>query len=288
MLEAYRPEYFDTVKAFARRQPNFGYVREIIRYHTKDEMPGGCWVWRKDKDILAFCGMAYLNRDDAWLYGMRVDDRCKGQGIASKFTRELYKIARAAGRTWAGLNTLDHRKPAPVFRIAEKLGMHLHAVHATDPFWSLPRRFKPRRLKRRRNILHHFAKAGNTTLFRVRPAWTWIRLLPKRRQEIDRHGFQVAGIPVYVERHGPIQDRWGRFYPVTVNFYDRPADFKPLLEALFGYAAGKRHGVTLNYPAEWKREVRLAAKELVPGLKRGKNWWPTAWRIYGKELSRRI
>src|SRR5271157_1497795 len=141
MITSYRSEYFPQVAAFARRQPEFDYLQGIIRAHTEQHAPGGTWIWRtrggepgtknqepgtKNEErgtVVAICGMAYLNRDDAWLYGMRVDDRFKGAGIATRFTRELTRRAAKSGRTWIGLDTLNHPRKTPVFRIMEKLGM---------------------------------------------------------------------------------------------------------------------------------------------------------------------
>jgi len=291
VLEVYRPEHFDQVKAFARRQSNFGYVKEIIKAHSEQGYPGGCWVWRVRGPVVAFCGMLYLNPDDAWLYGMRVDDRFKGKGVATRFTRGLFRIARAAGRTWAGLNTLDHRKPAPVFRIAEKLDMKLESIHATDPFWRLPRRFNPPRLRRMKGIFDHYVALGQKTIFHERPGWLWSRLIPARKRWVNQSGFrlqglpdQQTGLPIHVVRHPIERNGKNWFRLVSVNLFDRSADSRQLLESLLGYAGGKHRGLVINYPAEWKHELRRAARELVPTLKRGRNCWFTTWRIYGKEL----
>ena len=140
MIAPYRSEFFPQIAAFANRQLEFDYLQGIIRAHTEQHAPGGIWVWM-DRDpgtIAAICGMAYLNRDDAWLYGMRVDERFKGAGIATRFTRELIRRAAKSGRTWIGLDTLNHPRKAPVFRIMEKLSMRHEATFATCVFWNLP------------------------------------------------------------------------------------------------------------------------------------------------------
>jgi GNAT superfamily N-acetyltransferase len=164
LLEPYRSEYFAEVKSFAQHQPEFDYLLGIIKAHTKEHVPGGVWVWRKSMtndecrmtnsnrkssfinrhsavgSVVAICGMAYLNRRDAWLYGMRVDPGFKGQGRATRLTRALFGIAAASGHTWVGLDTLDHPRKAPVLRITEKLGMKLEGIYATAGFRDLPRR----------------------------------------------------------------------------------------------------------------------------------------------------
>jgi hypothetical protein len=297
MIEPYRPEHYDEVRAFARRLPNFDYVKHIIRAHTEQHAPGGCWIWRESLaprpsllaphsglPIVAFCAMLYMNRDDAWLYGMRVDPRCKDQGIATKFTRRLFRIARASGHTWAGLNTLDHREPAPVFRIAEKLGMRLEAVHATEPYWGLPRRFARPRLRRMPDSYRQLSELGLKVVFTEDPGWLWFRILPARRSEIARIGYELRDVPVLVRRHPPEWEGRRVFRRVSVNLCDRPADFRPLLQSLFGFATGPGRSLILNYPAEWRRELHAAVRDLLPRTLRGRHYWYTVWRIYGKQL----
>lgn len=108
--------------------------------------------------------------------------------------------------------------------------------------------------------------------------------IPARRRWLNENGFRLAGVPVHIVRHGIIrhEDSWHR--STTVNLLDRPKDFRKLLSRLLVYGVGRHRGVTINYPVEWKAEFRLAARKLVPKLKRGRNNWFTAWRIYGKEL----
>jgi GNAT superfamily N-acetyltransferase len=283
MIEEYRPEHYKAIRAFARKQPNFGYVREIVRWHTKTRLPGGCYVWREAGTVVAFCGVQYLNSDDAWLYGMRVDDRCKGQGVATRFTRALFRIVRASGRTWAGLNTLDHGRPAPVFRIAEKLGMKLEAIHATDPYWRLALRSRPVRPEKLRDIYRLYRARGERTLFQDRRGWVWYRLLPGRRRQVNQGGRCLLGTPVHFSRTR-FKLRSGRIITsTTVNLLDRPRDIQAMMRCLLVRGVGSR-SVTINYPAEWKTEMRRAARALIPNLKPGRNCWPTVWRIYGKHL----
>lgn len=139
MLEKYRPEFFPEVARFARKCENFFYVKLIIKVHTKRGFPGECHVWREEGRIVAFAAVAYLNPNDAWLWGMRVDPVFRNKGVAARFTRAQLRAAKAAGRTWAGLNTFDHRKPAPTFRVMEKLGFRVEDIYADDVYWRRPR-----------------------------------------------------------------------------------------------------------------------------------------------------
>ena len=286
MLEPYRPEFFAEVSASARRQPEFDYLRAIIKAHREDRLPGDCWVWRTRGRISAFCALAYLNRGDAWLYGMRVNDEFKGQGIATRLTRRLFGVARAAGRTWVALDTKDVPSKAPVFRICTKLGMrHKHSC-ATAMLWNLPGHFRPPRLRPMPGMFAHLQKLGVPTILEQRsPLWRWSRLLPGRRQRVNRHGFVIAGLPVLIE-HDKAAVQPGRPSRWTVaNLYDRPPDFRGLVSSLSGLAAGGKDGLVVNYPAEWQRELRRAAAVAVPGLKFGRNCFFGAWRIYAKHLS---
>lgn len=286
MLEPYRPEFFAEVSVFARRQPEFDYLRAVIKAHTVDRLPGGCWVWRQRGRIAAFCALAYLNRNDAWLYGMRVSGELKGQSIATSMTRRLFAVARASGRTWVALDTKDVPSKAPVFRICAKLGMKHEHTCATVMFWNLPGDFRSPRLRPMPGMFAHVQRLGVPTILEQRsPLWRWSRLLPGRRQSVNRHGFIVAGLPALIEQDeaAPKPGRPSRW--TVVNLYDRPPDFRGLLSCLSGFARGGRDGLVINYPAEWKRELRRAAADSVPGLKFGRNCFFGAWRIYAKHLS---
>ena len=136
MFHAYRPADFPAVAAFARRQPEFEYLKAIIRMHEEARVRGARAVWRESNRVIAFCAVAFPNPRDAWLYGMRVDDRFKGQGIATRLTRALFGLARQAGRTWVALDTKDVASKAPVFRICDRLGMTHLATHATTMLWN--------------------------------------------------------------------------------------------------------------------------------------------------------
>jgi len=163
--------------------------------------------------------------------------------------------------------------------------MKLESLHATDPFWNLPaRRLKRPRPRRMPDIFRHYVALGEKTIFREGPGWLWSRLLPGRRRWVNRNGFLLRGLPVHIVDHGVKGRGKGRYHQVTVNLYDCPDDFADLLSSLLAYAAGKGHGVTFNYPAEWKEAFRRAAREVVPTLKRGRNYWSTVWRNYGKTL----
>lgn len=285
VLEPYRPEYFAEVGAFARRQPEFDYLEAVIKAHIGDGLPGGCWVWRTRGRIVAFCALAYLNRDDAWLYGMRVSSEFKGQGIATELTRRLFAVARAAGRTWVALDTKDVPSKAPVFRICAKLGMRHEHTCATAMLWNLPGVFRPPRLRPMPRMFEHLRQLGVPTILEQRsPLWRWSRLMPGLRRRVNRHGFLVAGLPALVEqdttRPAPGQpSRW-----TVVNLYDRPGDFGRLASALSGFARGGRAGLVVNYPAGWRREFRRAAAAVLPATGSVRDRFFGAWRIYSKSL----
>jgi GNAT superfamily N-acetyltransferase len=282
MLEKYRPEDFREVARFARRCSNFFYVRNIIRAHTEERFPGECHVWREDGRIVAFAAVAYLNPDDAWLWGMRVDPEFRNQGVAARFTRAQLRIVHAAGRTWAGLNTLDHRKLAPTFRVMEKLGFRLEDIYADDIFWRRPRGVTRPALKPYVGVLDHFVWLGRRTYFHQKPGWFSSRLIPARRREVNQLGFTLDGVPLMVQRWG-YTDRGRRCLGVTANLFDRPPDFGTFVPRLLALVPKRGHMV-VNYPAEWQYQFRAAARAAIPKLKRNRGCWPSTWRIYGKRL----
>lgn len=285
MLERYRPETFEAVRAFARRLKNFGYVREIIRWHNELGFPGSCWVWRVRGRVAAFQAVAYLNPDDAWLWAMRVDPEFANRGVATRFTRALFPVVRRDGRTWVGLNTLEQRGEKPTYRVCEKLGMRIEDTDATEVFWRLPGSRRPPRPRRLPGIQRRMLGLGRRTIFHQGPGWLWSRLLPARQRWVNPGGFRLHGVPVHVAR-----DRWSEWYEeggmetvTTVNLFDRPADLVRMARSLSGYATGRR-ALLLNYPADWRREFRRAFAQAVPGLRRGKNCFFSCWRVYGKRL----
>jgi hypothetical protein len=93
---------------------------------------------------------------------------------------------------------------------------------------------------------------------------------------VDEGGSTIAGIPVHIASYRP--------RGLTFNMLDRPRDFAEVLHTILSRATAKKRWVTLSYPAAWSRRVRRTVRGLVPGLKMGKNYWPSAWRIYGKYL----
>jgi GNAT superfamily N-acetyltransferase len=283
MLENYRPEYFREVARFARKCPNFFYVTLIIKAHMKDGFPGECHVWREGGRIVAFSAVAYLNPDDAWLWGMRVDPEYRNKGVAASFTRAQLRVAKASGCTWAGLNTLDHRKPAPTFRVMEKLGFHVEDIYADDVYWRKPRRVPRPRLKMFRGIFGHFLSLGRRTYFHQHPGWFCSRLIPQRRREVNRLGFTLDGVPVMVRRRRYVE-KGRRYSGVTVNLFDRPPDFGTFVPRLLALVPKRGHMV-VNYPAEWRYRFRAAARAAVPKMRKNRGYWPSAWRIYGKELT---
>jgi GNAT superfamily N-acetyltransferase len=285
MLERYRPEMYKEVRAFARKLENFFYVRLIMRSQQQGIHRGGCWVWREEGRIAAFSAVAYLNPDDAWLWGMRVDPAFQNKGIATKFTRALFPVVRASGRTWAGLNTLDQKKPKPAFRVMEKLGMRLDDVQCDDVYWRRPRKLAPPRLQRFPDIFSHYRRLGRKTVFYDRNGWLNCRLLPARRDWLNRYGRVLDGTPLVVI---PRMDTnaSGKTHPMlTVNVFDRPADLRTFVPRLLALVPKRGHMV-VNYPVEWAREFRAAARAAIPGLKPNRGCWFAAWRIYGKRLRR--
>jgi GNAT superfamily N-acetyltransferase len=282
MLEVYRPEMFREVAKFARKLDNFFYVKLIIKTHASNRLPGECHVWREDGRVVAFAAVAWLNRDDAWLWGMRVDPEFHNHGIAARFTRAQLRIARASGRTWAGLNTKDHIKPAPTFRVMEKLGFRLEDTYADDVHWRRPKGIARPRLKPFRDIFSHFTSLGRRTYFHQNPGWLCSRLIPARRAEVNRCGFTLDGVPLMVRRWR-YTEKGRRYTPVTVNLLARPADFGTFVPRLLALVPKRGHMV-VNYPAEWKSEFRRAARAAIPKLKKNRGYWLSVWRIYGKDM----
>ncbi len=282
MLEKYRPEFYREVAAFARRCPNFGYVKTTIRAHTKEGFPGECHVWREGGRIVAFAAVAWLNPDDAWLWGMRVDPEFRNQGVASKFTRAQFRLIKRAGYAWAGLNTLDHRKPAPTFRVMEKLGFRLEDTYATDVYWRGPKRVARPRLKPYHDILSHYVELGRKTIFHQNPGWFCSRLIPARRAWVNGFGFTLDDVPVHVRRQFYVE-KGRRHTLVTVNLFDRPSDFGPFVPRLLALVP-KRGRMVIAYPVEWARPFRKAARAAIPKRKGNRGYWSSAWRIYGRDL----
>ena len=283
MLEEYRPEHFREVASFARKCSNFFYVKLIIKAHTKDGFPGECHVWREGGRIVAFSAVAFLNPDDAWLWGMRVDPDFRNKGVAVRFTRAQLRVVKASGRTWAGLNTLDHREPAPTFRVMEKLGFRLEDTYCDDVYWRRPKRVARPRLEPYRDIFSHFASLGRRTYFHQQQGWFCSRLLPARRKEVNRLGFSLDGVPLMFRRWRYVE-KGRRHTGVTANLFDRPSDFDSFVPRLLALVPRRGHMV-VNYPTEWRYRFRAAARAAIPKMKKNRWYWPSAWRIYGKELS---
>jgi RimJ/RimL family protein N-acetyltransferase len=279
VLEPFTRDLWPEVARFARRLPNFGYLKTIVRLHLDERRPGGCYVWRAEGRIAAFCGLNYLNPDDAWLYGMRVARSFQSRGIGTRFTRALIKTVRRDGRTWVGLNTTDLPSHRPVFRIADRLGMKLEGIYCNDGFWSVRRRLAVPRLRRHPDIFAEFLRRGRTTVFHDTPGWFWSRLLLARREWVNASGYVLLDVPVHVTRLRRPQHRRS----ATVNLLELPPDPGRLLAGLLGFAQG-RNWVVVNDPLEWKRAVRSAWRELVPNLRRNHNHYTSAERVYGKRL----
>ena len=288
MLERYRTGHSAAVKTFAQRQPEFDYLLGVIKAHTREHVPGGVWVWREERGpggggqgaVAAICGMAYLNRRDAWLYGMRVDPAFKGQGVATRLTRALFGVAAASGRTWIGLDTLNHPRKAPVFRITEKLGMKLEGIYATAGFRDLPRRNPrdspclPRRETGQSRVSSRSEwSGGERVMFHEEyPRWLWSRI------GLARGSILPDGTPVQIVRR-----RYGGRLRTSVNLLAAPADLTLTLAELLRFAAGRGKGLVINYPAGWTRRMQAASRRLkVPAAK----CFFVAWRIYGRKLKR--
>ena len=273
MFDAYRPADFPAIAAFARRQPEFEYLKAIIRAHEEVLVRGACAVWREASRVVAFCAVAFPNPRDAWLYGMRVDDRFKGQGIATRLTRALFGLARQAGRTWVALDTKDVASKAPVFRICDRLGMTHLTTHATTMLWNSEPGFVRPRLEPAPGPWPH---TGARLVMRQRfPLWIWERPAAVLRLSL------LAGARVHVEYDVCPGRRWA-----VVNAFERPQDTRALVRGLLGLAHGRRRGVVLVSPAAWQPALRRVARALVPGLVRGVNSSFDAWRIYGRRLKR--
>jgi len=88
------------------------------------------------------------------------------------------------------------------------------------------------------------------------------------RRGINKGGFTLGGIPVHIASYEP--------KGITVNLFDRPADFGQVLPSLLARARTKKRWVVLCYPAAWSRKLRKTARDIAGGLKRGRNYWPSA------------
>ena len=279
MLEPFTRALWPEVARFARRLPNFDYLKTIVRLHIDEGLPNGCYVWRNDGRIAAFCGLNYLNQDDAWLYGMRVARSFHNHGIGTRFTRALIRIAGRDGHSWVGLNTTDHASHRPVFRIADRLGMKLEGIYCNDGFWSVRRPLAVPRLRRHPDIFAEFLRRNRTTIFHSSPGWFWSRLLPARREWVNAGGHVFAGVPLHAMRLAHPQQR----KLTTINLLELPPDPGRLLSGILALAQG-RNWIVVNYPREWKRTVQSAWRELVPNFRRTHNHYTSAERVYGKYL----
>lgn len=281
MLDRYRPRDYRAVMAFSRRLENAFYVRLIIRLHSRGIVPGECWVWREAGRVAAFQAVAWLGPEDAFLWGMRVDPRYQNRGIATKMTRALIARARATGRTWVGLNTLESRGDRPTFRVIEKLGFRLEATDATDIYWRRPRLVDRPRLVPEPDIAAQFRRHGRHLLFTARHGWLWQRLRPGIRREVGRHGFRLDGVPVHIVRARRVE-RGRRHRMVVVNLFAPPANLRAFVPRLLALAPRGRGHLVVSYPVSWAPRFRAAARAAIPGLKNNHGCWVSAWRVYGR------
>jgi predicted GNAT family acetyltransferase len=203
---------------------------------------------------------------------MRVDDRFRGQGIATRLTRALFGLARQAGRDWIALDTKNVASKAPVFRICDRLGMTHVTTHATTMLWNVGPGFAAPEL---RPAPGSWPRTDDTRLMmRQRfPLWIWVRAAPGTRLS------RLAGVRVHVEHDTGGGRRW-----TVVNAFERPPDTTAFLRDLLGLAQGRNRGVVLVTPAAWLPALRRAARGLAPGLRHGQDSSFDAWRIYGRRL----
>lgn len=283
MLERFRPGHFREVARFARKLDNFFYVRRIIQWQSEGLLPGELWVWREEGRVAAFQAVAWLNPDDAWLWGMRVDPEFQNRGIATRFTRAMFPVIRKAGRTWVGLNTLEHRTTAPTFSVMDKVGFRLKGTFCTDVYWRRPKGEARPRLRRHPGILDHWRKLGLKVFFHQKPGWLYSRLLPARRATLDRNGFTLDGVPLHLARFWEKSRRGRRFQAATLNCYDEPPDFRSFARRVLALIPPKGYMVA-NYPHEWRQRFRAGVRAAVPGIRKNRGCWQSAWRIYGKNL----
>jgi len=282
-MEPYRPEHFAAVRAFARKLDNFFYLKLIIRAHAEGGLPGSCWVWREDGRIVAFSATAFLNKDDAWLWGMRVDPECQCHGVATAFTRAQFKLIRAAGRTWAGLNTLDSRKPKATFRVMEKLGFELEDIQCDDIYWRRPRGVVVPRPKPLPGITGRLIRLGLKTVFYDNDGWFNCRLLPARARWLNPFGRSIDGTPVAIMPRRTDSLSGKDHDMLSINVLERPDDLRAFVPRLLALVPKRGH-IVVNYPSEWAKEFRSAARAAIPKLRRNHGCWQSTWRIYGKHL----
>lgn len=230
--------------------------------------------------VVAFSAVAYLNPDDAWLWGMRVDPEFQNRGIACRFTRAQFRIVRESGHTWVGLNTLDSPKPKATFRVMEKLGFRLEDVQCDDVYWRRPRGTPAPRLQRHPDIYRHYRGLGVRTVFYDRYGWLNCRLLPGRTEWLNRYGRILDGVPLVVIPRNERRPN-GSTHPMkTINIFDRPPDFRTFVPRLLALVP-RRGRLVVNYPSGWAKAFRSAA---IPKLRQNHGTWQSVWCIYGKKL----
>jgi len=282
MIERYHAGLWPDVRRFCSRLDNFFYVKLIIAAHTRQGFPGSCWVWREDGRIAAFAAVAFLNKDDAWLWGMRVDPAFQNRGIATRFTRAQLEVVRKAGRTWAGLNTLERRGKAPTYRVMDKLGFRLEDTYATDVYWRRPKGIARPRAVRLPDVFALCRESRMKTVFFQHNGWFYTRLKPERRAWVNRAGVVLDGLPLLLVR-GRRQEKGRRRTEIAVNLFSRPADLRGFVPRLLALVPQRGH-LVVNYPVEWSEEFRRAARRAVPGLRQNHGSWFSAWRVYGRVL----
>jgi hypothetical protein len=165
----------------------------------------------------------------------------------------------------------------------EKLGFKLEDTLADDVYWRRPRHVARPRLKPFRDIFGHYVGLGRRVYFHQNPGWLCSRLLPARSRELNRLGFRLDGVPLMLKRFRYVE-KGRRHAGMTVNLFDQPSDFGTFVPRLLALVPERGHMV-VNYPAEWQSQFRAAARAAIPKLLKNRGYWPSTWRIYGKDLA---
>jgi hypothetical protein len=134
-----------------------------------------------------------------------------------------------------------------------------------------------------RFFFRHAVSLGRKTFFHSRHGWFCSRLIPARHREVDRSGFMLDGVPLMLQRWRYVE-KGRRYAGASVNLFDRPPDFRQFVPRLLALVPKRGH-VVVNYPAEWQYQFRAASRAGIPRLKKNCGYWPSTWRIYGKELT---
>lgn len=214
---------------------------------------------------------------------MRVDPECQCRGVATAFTRAQFKLIRAAGRTWAGLNTLDSKKPKAAFRVMEKLGFKLEDTQCDDIYWRRPRGVPKPRPRPFPGITARLIGLGRKTMFYDNDGWFNCRLLPARARWLNPFGRAIDDTPVVIIPRVVTSPSGKKRNMLSINVLERPDNLRTFVPRLLALAPKHGH-IVVNYPSDWAREFRAAARAAIPKLRQDHGCWQSTWRIYGKHL----